>query len=233
MKPLNLISTGVLLLFSELFPAYAQEEKHGEEAKPQKQEQQAKPEKQQQQAKPAKEDKQAKPEKQQQQAKPAQEEKQAKPESRRKPSQRRNRNRPNPQNRNRRRKARSNNSSKRTSNNRWPSPQNRNTCSKSRVSRTNRGNSRVSNTSKLKGSGPTMVRKIVAATSTTKVGLAVTIMAALKRMEGATTTDAGSTPTAAIGSMQEYTHRGFTSRTCTSSWEQMGYGMQFHTLTRL
>ena len=45
--------------------------------------------------------------------------------------------------------------------------------------------------------------------------------------------DGGSTPTAAIGSMQEHIRRGFTSRTCTSLWERMGYGMQLHTVTLL
>jgi hypothetical protein len=78
MRALSLISTGVLLLLlGAVPPAYAQEEKHEQEAKPQKQEEQAKPQKQ-EQAKPAKEAKQAqaKPEKQEQ-AKPAKEEKQA------------------------------------------------------------------------------------------------------------------------------------------------------------
>ena len=81
MRALSLISTGVLLLLlGAVPPAYAQEEKHEQEAKPQKQEEQAKPQKQ-EQAKTAKEAKQAqaKPEKQDQ-AKPANEEKQAKSE---------------------------------------------------------------------------------------------------------------------------------------------------------
>jgi outer membrane biosynthesis protein TonB len=67
----------------------------------------------------------------------------------------------------------------------------------------------------------------------TKVILVLTIMPALRKMVGATTTDAGSTLTAAIGSMQEHIRRGFTSRTCTSFWERMGYGMQLHTATLL
>lgn len=50
MKPVGLVSTGVLLLFlGAVAPTYAQEEHHEQEAKPEKQ-QQAKPEKQQQQA---------------------------------------------------------------------------------------------------------------------------------------------------------------------------------------
>ena len=76
-----------------------------------------------------------------------------------------------------------------------------------------------------------MVRKIVAATSTTKVGLAVIIMPALNRMVVAFTTGVGSTLTVDTGSMLEPIRRGFTSRTCTSLWERMGYGMQLHTTT--
>ena len=81
MKPVSLISTGVLfLLLGTVAPTYAQQEQHEQEAKPEKQEQQARPEKQ-QQAKPAKQEQQpqAKPEKQQQ-AKAAKPEQQAKPE---------------------------------------------------------------------------------------------------------------------------------------------------------
>ncbi|MGA9144627.1 MAG: hypothetical protein WB007_12800 [Candidatus Acidiferrales bacterium] len=49
MKAASLISTGVLfLLFGALAPSYAEQEQHGQEAKPEKQEQQAKPAKQQQ-----------------------------------------------------------------------------------------------------------------------------------------------------------------------------------------
>ena len=43
--------------------------------------------------------------------------------------------------------------------------------------------------------------------------------------------DVGSILTAAIGSTLEHIHRGFTSRTCTSLWDRMGYGMQLHTVT--
>jgi len=81
MKPVGLISAGVLLLLlGAVPPMYAQEDKHEQEAKPQKQEQ-AKPEKQQQQAKPAKqEQQQAKQQqgqqKQQQQAKSSKQEQQ-------------------------------------------------------------------------------------------------------------------------------------------------------------
>ncbi|MGA8223171.1 MAG: hypothetical protein WB780_16090 [Candidatus Acidiferrales bacterium] len=99
MKALGVISTtALLLLFGATIPAFAQEEHHEQEAKPEKQEQakpakeekqaEAKPAKQ-EQAKPAKEEKQAKPAKEekqaeakpgkQQRAKPAKEEKQAKP----------------------------------------------------------------------------------------------------------------------------------------------------------
>lgn len=78
-----------------------------------------------------------------------------------------------------------------------------------------------------------MVRKTSTDTNTTKVILVVTIMPALRQVVGANTTDAASTLTAAIGSMQEHIRRGFTSKTCTSLWERMGYGMQLHTVTLL
>jgi hypothetical protein len=55
----------------------------------------------------------------------------------------------------------------------------------------------------------------------------------LSRMAGATPTDAESTLMAAIGSMQQHIRRGFTNRTCTSLWERMGYGMQWHIMTLL
>lgn len=90
MKALGVISaTTLLLLFGATVPAFAQEEHHEPEAKPEKQAQQAKPakqqakakpEKQEQQAKPAKQQAQAKPEKQEQRAKPARQQAQAKPE---------------------------------------------------------------------------------------------------------------------------------------------------------
>jgi outer membrane biosynthesis protein TonB len=107
MKALGVISTtALLLLLGATLPAYAQDEHHDGDAKPEKQEQakpaqheeQAKPAKQEQAAKPARQEEQAKPEKQQEQAKsekrapeakpakqeekakPAQEEKQAKTE---------------------------------------------------------------------------------------------------------------------------------------------------------
>ncbi len=102
MKPVGLISAGVLLLIlGAVAPAYAQQDGHEDDSKAPKQEQQAKPEKQpeQKQTEPAKQeekpqakDQQAQPEKQQQakaqeqqnksnneqQAKSAQEDKQAK-----------------------------------------------------------------------------------------------------------------------------------------------------------
>jgi hypothetical protein len=84
MKVLGVISTtALLLLFGATVPAFAQEEHHEQEAKPEKQQQakpekqqQAKPEKQQQQAKPAKQEQQAKGQQEQQQAKGQQEQKQ-------------------------------------------------------------------------------------------------------------------------------------------------------------
>ena len=69
MKPVGLISTGVLvLLLGVVAPMFALQEQRQEEAKPQKQEQQAKPQKQ-QEAKPQKQEQQAKPARQQQQQK--------------------------------------------------------------------------------------------------------------------------------------------------------------------
>ncbi|MGA8144576.1 MAG: hypothetical protein WB987_11860 [Candidatus Acidiferrales bacterium] len=77
MKALGVLSTTALfLLLGAIVPAYAQEEHHEQEAKPEKQ-QQAKPAKQ-EEAKPAKQEERAKPEKQQEQAKPAKQEEQAK-----------------------------------------------------------------------------------------------------------------------------------------------------------
>jgi hypothetical protein len=77
--------------------------------------------------------------------------------------------------------------------------------------------------------GPTMVRKIVAAMSTARADLDVSIMPALKRMVAALTTGVGNTLTVDTGSMLEPIRRGFTSRTCTSLWERTAYGMQLHT----
>ena len=81
MKLLGVISTSaLLLLLGAAVPAYAQEEHHEQEAKPEKQEQKAKPEKQEQKAQPAKQEQQAKPAKQQEEAKTSkQQEQQAKP----------------------------------------------------------------------------------------------------------------------------------------------------------
>jgi outer membrane biosynthesis protein TonB len=89
MKVLGVISTtALLLMLGATITAYAQDEHHEgdakpekqEQAKPAKQEEQAKPEKQQEQAKSEKRSPEAKPAKQGETAKPAQEEKQAKTE---------------------------------------------------------------------------------------------------------------------------------------------------------
>ena len=86
MKVLGVISTtALLLLFGATVPAYAQEDHHDQDAKPEKQEQQAKPAKQEEAAKPAKQEEAAKPVKQEEQAKPekqAQRTEQAKQEDR-------------------------------------------------------------------------------------------------------------------------------------------------------
>ena len=71
MKVLGVISTtALLLLLGATVPAYAQEDHHDQDAKPEKQEQQAKPAKQEEAAKPAKQEEAAKPVKQEEQAKP-------------------------------------------------------------------------------------------------------------------------------------------------------------------
>ncbi len=75
MKVLGVISaTAMFLLLGATIPAFAQEERHDESAKPAAKQEQAKPQKQEQQARPAKQE-QAKPEKQQQ-AKPQKQEQQ-------------------------------------------------------------------------------------------------------------------------------------------------------------
>ncbi len=79
MKVLGVISTtALLLLLGATVPAYAQEDHHDQDAKPEKQEQQAKPAKQEEAAKPVKQEEQAKPERQQE-AKAPKQEQQAKP----------------------------------------------------------------------------------------------------------------------------------------------------------
>jgi glucan-binding YG repeat protein len=80
MKALGVISTTALFLFlGATVPAFAQEEHHEEEAKPEKQQEQAKPAKQQEEAKPAKQQEEAKPAKQQEQAKTEKQQQEAKP----------------------------------------------------------------------------------------------------------------------------------------------------------
>ncbi len=74
-------------------------------------------------------------------------------------------------------------------------------------------------------------QKITVATSTVRLGLDRIIMPASKRMAVATTTAVASTLTADTGSMLDPTRRGSTSRTCTSLWERMAYGMQLPTAT--
>lgn len=79
MKVLGVIgTTALLLLLGATVPAYAQEDHHDQDAKPEKQEQQAKPAKQEEAAKPVKQEEQAKPERQQE-AKAPKQEQQAKP----------------------------------------------------------------------------------------------------------------------------------------------------------
>jgi hypothetical protein len=80
MKVLGVISTtALLMLLGATVPAYAQDEHHDGDAKPENQEQ-AKPAQHEESAKPAKQEEAAKPAKQEEAAKPARQEEQAKPE---------------------------------------------------------------------------------------------------------------------------------------------------------
>jgi outer membrane biosynthesis protein TonB len=80
MKVVGVISTTALfLMLGATVPAYAQDEHHEGDAKPEKQEQ-AKPAQHEEQAKPAKQEEAAKPAKPEAAAKPARQEEQAKPE---------------------------------------------------------------------------------------------------------------------------------------------------------
>jgi hypothetical protein len=77
MKALGVISTtALLLMLGATVPAYAQDEHHDGDAKPEKQEQ-AKPAQHQEQAKPAKQEEAAKPARQEEQAKPEKRQQQA------------------------------------------------------------------------------------------------------------------------------------------------------------
>jgi hypothetical protein len=79
MKALGVISTtALLLMLGATVPAYAQDEHHEGDAKPEKQDQ-AKPAQHEEQAKPAKQEEAAKPAKQEEAAKPAKQEEAAKP----------------------------------------------------------------------------------------------------------------------------------------------------------
>jgi hypothetical protein len=80
MKAFGVITTTALFLFlGATVPAFAQEEHHEEEAKPEKQQQQAKPAKQQEEAKTGKQQEEAKPAKQQEQAKTEKQQEEARP----------------------------------------------------------------------------------------------------------------------------------------------------------
>ena len=208
MKPI--ITGMLLLLFGATVPAFAQEEHHEESAKPAQHEEQAKPAAKQEQAKPQKQEQQAKPAKQEQ-AKPEKQQQQAKQkQAKAKPADQRTRsNRP-----------RAINSSKRTTS----------TADQDSAEPTQQANGQAQ-----QSHGPvrTNGQKDSPDTNTTRVNLVPTIMLALRQTVGATTTDDGSTLTAAIGSMQDRIQRGFTSRTCTSLWGQMGCGMQLHTVILL
>src|SRR5580693_4087512 len=125
-------------------------------------------------------------------------------------------------------KPKANNSSKRI-----------NMSNRSRLSRMKRRVSSISNSKPMakrnnhRESTRETVRRIGRDTNTAKVVLVPTTIPGLKKTAGATTTDAESTLTAAIGSTQEHIRRGFTSTMCTSFWERTGYGMQSHTMILL
>ena len=218
MKVLGFISTTALfLLFGANVPAFAQEEHHDEGAKPAQHEEQAKPAAKREQAKPQRQEQQAKPQRTTGKAKnrtaeanPAQARARAK---------------------SHRTHSAATSEKPATATREPTSATGQDSAKRREKSDTNKKPMAMRNNHKV--STHEMVRKIGTDTNTTKVVLVLTIMPALRKTVGATTTDAGSTLTAAIGSMQEHIQRGFTSRTCTSLWERMGYGMQWRTITLL
>ncbi len=222
MKVLEVISTTTLfLLFGATVPTFAQEEHHEESAKPAQHEEQAKPAAQQEQAKHQEQEQQANL---QSRSKRNRKSSNSRLSHRSKSNKRRAKKRTSRSIHN---KARASNRKKRI-----------NTNSRSRLSRTKRRVSSTNNKPMPKRSNHRanthgMVRKISTDTNITKVVLVLTITPALRKTVGANTAHAGSTLTAAIGFMQEHIRHGFTSGTCTSLWDRMGYGMQLHMGTLL
>ena len=222
MKVLEVISTTTLfLLFGATVPALAQEEHHEEGAKPAQHEEQAKPAAKQEQAKPQEQEQQAKPAKQERnrrssnQAKPQKQEQQAKSqaENQQKHTQQQAKGQQQQETKQQQQQVK-------TQQNEEKSQQHNN-------------NKPMAKRNNHRANTHGMVRKIGTDTNITKVVLVLTITPALRKTVGATTAHAGSTLTAAIGSMQEHIRHGFTSGTCTSLWDRMGYGMQLHTVTLL
>src|SRR5579864_6724997 len=171
--------------------------------------------------------------------------------SRNKPNLRNRKNKPSLQSRSRRNRRSSNRkrshrsrsnrrrAKNKTSSNKPKANNSSNMSNRSRLSRMKRRVSSISNSKPMakrnnhRESTHETVRRIGRDTNTAKVVLVLTTIPGLKKTVGATTTDAESTLTAAIGSMQEHIRRGFTSTMCTSFWERTGYGMQSHTMTLL
>ncbi len=228
MKPVSLIGTGVLfLLLGSVVPTYAQDQ-HEQDAKPAKQDEKAKPEKK-QEAKPAKQEEQAKPEKANRKPRLQSRNTKLSLRSKRKPRLRsrntklslRSKRKPRPRSRNTKLSLRR---SKRK-----PRLRSRSSSIKPRARKSNQPE--VSSTRNHKGTGPTMVRKIIAATCTVKAGLDASIMPALKRMAVASTMGVGIFLRWILVLCGEPIRLGFTGKRCTSSWERTGYGMQLHTTT--
>ena len=219
MKVLGVISTtAVFLLLGATVPAFAQEDHQEEGAKPAQHEEQAKPAAKQEQTKPQKQEAQANPAKQEQ-AKPQKQEEQQQAKGQQQQ-----------QEKQQQQQAKSAKQEQQQQETKQSNSRSRLSRTKRKVSSTNKPMAKRNN---HRGSTHGTVRKIATDTNITKVILVLTIMPASRKMAGATTTDAASTLTAAIGSMQGHIRRGFTSRTCTSLWERMGYGMQWPPATLL
>ena len=220
MKVLGIISTTAVFLFlGATVPAFAQEEHHDEGAKPAQHEEQAKPAAKQEQAKPQKEEQQAKPAKQEQ-AKPQKQQQEAKPQKQEQQAK--------SQEQNQQQQAKGQQQQQENQHQQQVKTQQNEEKSQQRQQQQANGQAQQS-----QGSTHETVRRTGRDTNITKVDLVLIIMPVLRKTVGAITTDAENTLTAAIGSMQEHIRHGFTSMTCTSFWERMGSGMQWHTMTLL
>ena len=194
----------LLLLFGVTVPAFAQEEHHQENAKPAQHEGQANPDAKQEQAEPQKQEQQAKPEKQEQQAKSQEQNQQKQAQQEAKGQQQQEKKHQQQQTK--------------TQQNQEKGQQQQQANGQAQQSQAqyarNGQKDRYGHEYNESHFGPNH-------------------HARFEESGGALTGNVGNTLTAAIGSMQEHIRRGFTSGTCTSLWERMGYGMQWHTMTLL